>query len=184
MVGSVDVFEIVESMGGVWVRTLDLGQSVHPDVELFPMWKDAELQGDIRYQPVLFFQEILANDLSLLNLIDSKFTIVTRKLQKLYGLNVKPPRANNGQQPQRIQLPAGSHRGGLLGMSALLALSSYPHRTSPVLRGKWMLEAMLGTPPPPPPPDVPALEEAKSATSLSLRARLAKHRANPVCASC
>jgi hypothetical protein len=99
-------------------------------------------------------------------------------------LNVKPPRANNGQQPQRIELPEGSHRGGLLGMSAILAVSSYPHRTSPVLRGKWMLEAMLGTPPPPPPPDVPALEEAKSATSHSLRERLAQHRANPVCASC
>ncbi len=177
-------FDFVQSFVEQWLRTRDLGQSVHPDAELFPMWKDAELQGDIRYQPVLFFQEILANDLSLLNLIDSKFTIVTKKLQKLYGLNVKPPRANNGQQPQRIELPEGSHRGGLLGMSAILAISSYPHRTSPVLRGKWMLEAMLGTPPPPPPPDVPALEEVKSTTSQSLRERLAQHRANPVCASC
>ena len=177
-------FDFVQSFVEQWLRTRDLGQSTHPDTTLFPMWKDAELQGDIRYQPVLFFQEILANDLSLLNLIDSKFTIITRKLQKLYGLNVKPPRANNGQQPQRIDLPEGSHRGGLLGMSAILAVSSYPHRTSPVLRGKWMLEAMLGTPPPPPPADVPALEEGHSAASLTLRERLAQHRANPVCASC
>jgi hypothetical protein len=177
-------FEFVQSFVEQWLRTRDLGQNVHPDPELFPMWKDAELQGDIRYQPVLFFQEILANDLSLLNLIDSKFTIVTRKLQRLYGLNVKPPRPNNGQQPQRIELPEGSHRGGLLGMSAILAVSSYPHRTSPVLRGKWMLDAMLGTPPPPPPPDVPALEEVKGVASHSLRERLAQHRANPVCASC
>jgi hypothetical protein len=177
-------FDFVQSFVEQWLRTRDLGQSIHPDAGLFPMWKDAELQGDIRYQPVLFFQEILANDLSLLNLIDSKFTIVTRKLQKMYGLNVKPPRANNGQQPQRIELPEGSHRGGLLGMSAILAVSSYPHRTSPVLRGKWMLEALLGTPPPPPPPDVPSLEEVKSTTPQSLRERLAQHRANPVCANC
>ena len=66
------------------------------------MWKDAELQGDIRYQPVLFFQEILANNLSLLNLIDSKFTIGTRKLQRLYGLSITPARPNNQAQPQRL----------------------------------------------------------------------------------
>jgi hypothetical protein len=177
-------FEFVQSFVEQWLRTRDLGQNVHPDAELFPMWKDAELQGDIRYQPVLFFQEILANDLSLLNLIDSKFTIVTRKLQRLYGLNLKPARANNGQQPQRVELPEGTHRGGLLGMSAILAVSSYPHRTSPVLRGKWMLDAMLGTPPPPPPADAPALEEGKSVESHNLRERLAQHRANAVCASC
>jgi hypothetical protein len=141
------------------------------------------LQGDIRYQPVLFFQEILSHDLSLLNLIDSKFTIATKKLQKLYGLNVKPPRPDHQQQPQRIELPEGSHRGGLLGMAAVLAISSHPHRTSPVLRGKWMLE-FLGTPPPPPPPNVPALEDGPAAVAHTLRERLAQHRANPACASC
>lgn len=177
-------FDFVQSFVEQWLRTRDLGESITPDEKLFPLWADAELRGDIRYQPVLFFREILANDLSLLNLLDSKFTIATRKLQRLYGLNVKPPRPEAGQQPQRIELPYGSNRGGLLGMAAILAVSSYPHRTSPVLRGKWMLEAILGTPPPPPPPDVPQLEETKGAAVHTLRERLAQHRANPVCASC
>ena len=86
-----------------------------------------------------------------------------RKLQKvLYGTDIKPARPNNQEQPQRIELPEGSHRGGLLGMSAVLAISSHPHRTSPVLRGKWLLETILGTPPPPPPPNVPKLDETKA----------------------
>ena len=177
-------FDFVQSFIEQWLRTRDLGQSFRPDAGLYPLWSDEELRGDIRYQPVLFFREILSNDLSLLNLIDSKFTIATRKLQKLYGLNVKPPRADNGQQPQRIELPEGTNRGGLLGMAAILAVTSHPHRTSPVLRGKWMLEAILGTPPPPPPPDVPTLEEGKAVATHTLRERLAQHRANPVCASC
>jgi mono/diheme cytochrome c family protein len=177
-------FDFVESFVEQWLRTRDLGQSFRPDAELFPMWNDAELQGDIRYQPVLFFREILANNLSLLNLVDSKFTIATRKLQKLYGLNVKPPRPDHQQQPQRIELPEGSNRGGLLGMAAVLAISSHPQRTSPVLRGKWLLDSILGTPPPPPPPNVPALEEGPAATAHTLRERLSQHRANPACASC
>jgi hypothetical protein len=177
-------FEFVQSFVEQWLRTRDLTQSFSPDVELYPNWKDEELRGDIRYQPVLFFQEILANDLSLLNLIDSKFTIATRKLQRLWGTNIAPARPNNQAQPQRIELPEGSNRGGLLGMPAVLAVSSHPHRTSPVLRGKWILEAMLGTPPPPPPPNVPPLEEEKGATANTLREKLAQHRANAVCASC
>jgi hypothetical protein len=175
-------FEFVQSFVEQWLRTRDLGQSFKPDAQLFPTWSDAELRGDVRYQPVLFFQEILSNNLSLLNLIDSKFTIATRKLQRLYGTNIPPARPNNQQQPQRIELPEGSNRGGLLGMAAVLAVSSHPHRTSPVLRGKWILEAMLGTPPPPPPPGVPELEAVKGATTL--REKLAQHRANPACASC
>ncbi len=177
-------FDFVQSFIEQWLHTRDLSQSFKPDTGLYPLWSDEELRGDIRYQPVLFFQEILANDLSLLNLIDSKFTIVTRKLQKLYGLNVKPPRPNEQQQPQRIELPEDTNRGGLLGMTAVLAVSSHPHRTSPVLRGKWLLEAMLGTPPPPPPPDVPVLDESTVAAASTLRERLAQHRSNPVCASC
>jgi mono/diheme cytochrome c family protein len=169
-----------------WLRIRDLGQAFQPDPKLFPEWNDSELQGDIRNQPVLFFREILANDLSILDLLDSKWTIATRKLQKvLYGTSIKPSRPDNQEQPQRIELPEGSHRGGLLGMSAVLAVSSHPHRTSPVLRGKWLLEAILGTPPPPPPPNVPKLEEAKAGDApATLRERLAQHREDPACAGC
>lgn len=178
-------FDFVQSFVEQWLGTRALGQTIRPDAKLFPVYSgDEELQGDIRYQPVLFFREILSNDLSLLNLLDSKFTITTKKLQKLYGLDVKPPRGNNGSAPQRIELPDGSHRGGLLGMSAVLAVSSHPQRTSPVLRGKWMLDAILGTPPPPPPPNVPALEEPTGEAPKTVRELLTRHRADPVCASC
>ncbi len=167
-----------------WLGTRELGRTIAPDAKLFPVFSDDELRSDIRYQPVVFFREILGNDLSLLNLLDSKFTTATRKLQKLYGLNIKPPRPDAGGQPQRIELPEGSPRGGLLGMSAVLIASSYPHRTSPVLRGKWLLETLLGTPPPPPPPNVPPLEEKGAASAQTVRERLAQHRKNPVCAGC
>jgi len=169
-----------------WLRTRDLGTAFKPDAELFPEWNDPELQGDIKNQPILFFREILVNNLSLLDLLDSNWTIATRKLQKvLYKTSIKPARPKNQEQPQRIELPEGSHRGGLLGMTAVLAVSSHPHRTSPVLRGKWMLDAILGTPPPPPPPNVPKLDESGAAvTASTLRERLAQHRANPACASC
>jgi cytochrome c553 len=167
-----------------WLEIRELGRTIQPDPKLFPMYGDDELRSDIRYQPIMFFHELLVNNLSLLNLIDSKFTVATRKLQRLYGLNVAPPRANAGGQPQRIELPEGSHRGGLLGMSAVLIASSYPHRTSPVLRGKWILQALLGTPPPPPPPNVPPLEEKQGPAPKTVRERLTEHRSNPACASC
>src|SRR5215475_11875413 len=91
----------------------------------------------------------------------------------------------DGQQPQIVDLPEGSTRGGLLGMPAVLAVSSYPYRTSPVLRGAWILESILGTPPPPPPPNVPALEDSHDAAAAkTVRERLTQHRANPTCAGC
>lgn len=174
-------FDFEQSFVEQWLRTRDLGKSIQPDTELYPSWKDEELQGDIRYQPILFFREILAHDLSLLNLLDSKFTIATRKLQKLYGLDIKQ---EHGSQPDRIELPEGSNRGGLLGMAAILAVSSHPQRTSPVLRGKWLLESILGTPPPPPPPNVPPLAEGPAQETHTVRERLSLHRANPACATC
>ena len=154
--------DFAQSFVDQWLRIRDLGQAFQPDPKLFPEWKDSELQGDIKNQPVLFFREIFVNDLSILDLLDSNWTIATRKLQKvLYRTDIKPARPNNQEQPQRIELPEGSHRGGLLGMSAVLAISSHPHRTSPVLRGKWLLETILGTPPPPPPANVPEARRDK-----------------------
>jgi hypothetical protein len=185
MLRSPKSLEFVESFVEQCLGTRELGHTINPDAKLFPMYAgDEELRGDIRYQPVLFFQEILTRNLSLLNLIDSNFTILTRKLQRLYGTNVRPPRPDASGQPQRMELPENSHRGGLLGMSVVLAVSSYPYRTSPVLRGKWILDAMLGTPPPPPPPNVPTLNEHPGATGQTIRDRLTQHRADPVCAGC
>ncbi len=175
----------VESFVTQWLGTRELGREFVPDPKIFPNYaSDADLQGDIRFQPIVFFHAMLANDAPVTDLIDSNWTIMTKKLAVLYGLDKSLLNKDNQEQPQRIKLPPGSHRGGLLGMSAVLAGSSYPYRTSPVLRGKWVLDAILGTPPLPPPPNVPALEEKPGAAPATMRERLAQHRANPVCASC
>jgi mono/diheme cytochrome c family protein len=165
-----------------WLNTRELGRDIKPDEKIFPAYYDAEIQSAIRYEPILFFQEILSQNLSVLNLLDSNFTILTNKLSNFYGLSLK----GLTQQPKRAELPENSHRGGILNMSAVLAVSSYPQRTSPVLRGKWILEAVLGTPPPPPPPNVPDLKEDdhSAAAARTLRERLEEHRRDPVCASC
>jgi hypothetical protein len=184
MLRSPKSFDFAQNFVEQWLGTRVLGQGTEPDAKLFPAYAgDAELQGDIRLQPVVFFRELLMSDLSLLNLIDSKFTITTKKLQKLYGSDVLPPKKESSN-PQRVELPEGSNRGGLLGMSAILVVSSHPQRTSPVLRGKWLLDAILGTPPPAPPANVPPLEEATAAKPRTVREILTQHRADPVCASC
>jgi hypothetical protein len=137
----------------------------------------------LRYEPILFFDELLKSGGSLLDLLDSDWTVGSKELLKHYGLpaDIEGLREN----PVRVPLPPGSHRGGLLGMASILAVSSLPNRTSPVLRGKWALENLLGLPPPPPPPDVPKLEENHAGDApKTTRARLEQHRANPACASC
>jgi uncharacterized protein DUF1588/uncharacterized protein DUF1592/uncharacterized protein DUF1587/uncharacterized protein DUF1585/uncharacterized protein DUF1595 len=164
-----------------WLGTRELGRDIKPDPKLFPEYYDAELQAAIRFQPILFFQELLASNLSLLNLIESNFTFVNTTLNRHYKLNMTGLR----QQPFKRDLPADSHRGGLLGMAAIAAVSSYPNRTSPVLRGKWVLDAMLGTPPPPPPPDIPALPETHAGEApRTTRERLMQHRENAACGAC
>ncbi len=168
-----------------WLRTRELAGDKAPDPKLFPAYAgDEELRSDIRFQPILFFREVLIRDMPVLDLLDSKYTIGTSNLSKHYGIEL-PLKATAKKQPQWVELPADSHRGGLLGMSAVLAVSSYPYRTSPVLRGAWILDSIRGTPPPPPPPNVPALEEPHSgAPPTTVRERLTRHRADPVCAGC
>jgi hypothetical protein len=167
-----------------WLRTRDLGREKSPDPAIFTHYAgDEELRSDIRYQPIVFFRELLVRNESLLSLIDSDFTMLTRKLVRLYGLNVRM-RPDRREALHRVALPPGSDRGGLLGMSAVLATTSYPNRTSPVLRGAWVLDALLGTPPPPPPPNVPALEEPHTAKANTVRERLTLHRDKPACAGC
>ncbi len=167
-----------------WLRIRQLDTDKAPDAKLFPPWStDEELRSDIRLQPAIFFYEVFKRNLSLLTLIDSSQTIATRKLAKHMGEPITF--TGDAQQPQWAELPKGSTRGGLLGMPAVLAVSSYPYRTSPVLRGAWILESILGTPPPPPPADVPALEKQASAeVPKSVREMLTQHRANPACAGC
>ncbi len=175
-------FQFAERFVEQWLGTRELGRDIRPDERLFPGYYDAELKSVIGYEPVLFFQEILAGGSSLLELIDSDWTFLNRTLVRHYNLRQIDDLRQN---PRRVELPEGSRRGGLVSMAAVLAVSSYPHRTSPVLRGKWVLENLLGTPPPPPPPDVPELDEEHSVVNAAtLRERLEQHRADAVCASC
>ncbi len=168
-----------------WLHTRDLGGDKMPDAKLFPQYaKDEDLRGDIRLQPVYFFREMLIRKVSILNLLDSEFTVGTSHLEKHMGVKF-PLDPGRRSQPQWVKLPEGSKRGGILGMPAVLAVSSYPYRTSPVLRGAFILDAILGTPPPPPPPNVPPLGEEKAgAAPKSVRERLAMHRADATCAGC
>lgn len=168
-----------------WLHTRELSHNKAPDAKLFPeMAKDEDLRSDIRYQPIMFFREVFLQNLSLEYFLDSQHTIGTRKLERHFGLKLAL-RPNQTSQPHWVPLPENSNRGGLLGMPAVLTVSSYPYRTSPVLRGAWILESLLGTPPPPPPANVPPLEDAPGgAAPKSVRERLAQHRENAVCASC
>lgn len=166
-----------------WLRTRALEGDKAPDAELFPRYQvDEELRADIRLQPVFFFREVFKENHSLLSFLDSDSTIMTGTLAKHFGLKLE---MQQSKDPRWMELPVGSNRGGLLGMPAVLAVSSYPYRTSPVLRGAWVLDSILGTPPPPPPPNVPALDEQHEAvTPRTMRELLTQHRENPVCASC
>jgi hypothetical protein len=171
---------LAESFAGQWLETRRLGTEVKPDRQVFPRYTD-ELESAMREEPILFLLEILAENRSLVELLDADFTYADQALARHYGI---PPPPGFGQ-PRRVSLPKDSHRGGVLTMAAVLTVSSYPHRTSPVLRGKWVMESLLGTPPKPPPPDVPSLpEDKKQAEGKTLRERLLAHRANPACASC
>ena len=161
-----------------WLGTRALGREFKPDKSI--RGYDSELEGGMKYEPVFFFHEILTENRSLLDLLKADYTYVNRRLARHYRI-----KGEFREQPKRVQLTDENRRGGLLSMAAVLAVSSYPHRTSPVLRGKWILETILGDPPPPPPPNVPELEESASrVSSESLRQRLELHRQNVACAQC
>jgi hypothetical protein len=147
-------------------------QSVFPDF-------DDTLRQALERETELFFGSIVQEDRSALDLLRADYTFVNERVARLYGLpNVK------GNHFRRVTLPADNPRRGLLGHGSILTVTSYPHRTSPVVRGKWILENLLGVPPPPPPPDVPELEDSSGGDTLTMRERLAKHRSVPSCASC
>jgi hypothetical protein len=151
--------------------------SIAPDLRLYPDFDD-NLRQAFRQETELFFQSILREDRSVLDLLRADYTFLNERLAKHYGI----PHVY-GSRFRRVTLDSGSRRGGLLRQGSILTVTSYATRTSPVIRGKWILENILGTPPPPPPPNVPALETSVSA-NLPVRERLAQHRADPACASC
>ncbi|WP_162658861.1 DUF1592 domain-containing protein [Tuwongella immobilis] len=167
-----------ESFAVQWLGLASLGGSVRPDAKLFPEF-DAKLAESMRQETILFVDAIFREDRSLTDLIDGNFTFVNERLAKLYGIpNI------TGEAMQRVTL-TDRRRGGVLGQASVLTVTSFPIRTSPVLRGRWVLEELLGSHVPPPPPNVPELKPNEGGmTAKSLRERLELHRKQADCASC
>ena len=167
---------LVSNFAGQWL-TLRNAAAVRPDEDEFPDFGEG-LRQAFRRETELLFDSVLREDRSALDLLAADYTFVNERLARHYGIpNVR------GSHFRRVALDDAA-RGGLLGHGSILTVTSYANRTSPVNRGKWVLENILGTPPPPPPPDVPELETAEGAEPLSMREAMEQHRANPVCASC
>lgn len=169
---------LVKNFAGQWLylRNLD---STTPDLRRFPDFDD-NLRQAFRRETELFFEDVLRNDRSVLKLISADYTYLNERLAKHYGI----PHVY-GSRFRRVSTAGDDkRRGGLLRHGSILTITSYATRTSPVIRGNWVLENLIGAPPPPPPPDVPALEDNTVAANLSVRERLLEHRANPACASC
>jgi hypothetical protein len=162
-----------------WLRLQDLDK-IHPDALLFPYY-DHSLGEALKKETELFFDSIVRDDRSILDLLTADYTFVNDRIARHYGLqNV------NGPDFRRVTL-ADENRRGLLGHGSILALTSVADRTSPVLRGKWIMEVLLASPPPAPPPNVPTLDETKAEAGdkmLTTRERMEQHRANPQCNSC
>ncbi len=162
------------------LQWLNLGRlnAVAPDTELFPYFDD-NLRAAFKKETELFVNHVIKQDRPLLELLDAPYTFVNERLANFYGIP-----DIHGSHFRKVSL-SDRARGGLLGQGSILTITSYANRTSPVIRGKWVLENLLGSPPPPPPPNVPGLRDKNDQGKvLSMRARMEQHRANPVCASC
>lgn len=160
-----------------WLHLRNL-ESLTPDVRLFPDFDD-NLRQAFRRESELFFESILQEDRGALNLLKADYTFLNERLAKHYEIA-----GIYGSHFRRVALKPEDRRGGILRHGSVLAVTSYATRTSPVIRGNWILGNLLGSPPPPPPDNVPALRENTVASRLPVRERLAEHRANPACASC
>ncbi len=170
--------QLVNNFAGQWLQIRNIWEATI-DPETFPEWDDS-LKGAMKEETELFFQAIVQEDRDVRELLASDFTFMNEKLARFYGVA-----GVSGDKFQRVTLPADSPRGGVLTQGSVLLSTSTPTRTSPVIRGKWILEQILGTPPSPPPPDVPPLGEQKTVNqSASLRHRLEEHVSRPECATC
>jgi hypothetical protein len=164
------------SFAGQWleIRNLD---SVKPDPQKFPEWSP-ELRDAMRTETRMFFDHVLRENRPLTDFLDARYTFLNEQLARHYGIG-----GVSGPDFRKVELTS-EQRGGILSQASVLTVSSYPTRTSVVLRGKYVLGNILGAPPPPPPPDVPPLDEGAVGTAASLRQQMERHRSDPACASC
>jgi hypothetical protein len=179
LLASADADALATRFAAQWLRLQDL-EKVIPDPILYP-YSDQTLSLALKKETELFFNSLVREDRSLLDLFTADYTYANERVARHYGIpNV------TGAEFRRVTLPAD--RRGILGHGSILTLTSIAERTSPVQRGKWVMEVLLGSPPPPPPPNVPALEETKgtaeSGRPLTVRERMEQHRSNPQCTSC
>jgi hypothetical protein len=171
---------LVENFAGQWLELRNIREHT-PDPDIFDEF-DENLRDAMRRETELFIDSQLSADRSVVDLLNADYTFVNERLARHYGIP-----GVYGERFRRVSLgPAQDHRRGLLGQASLLTVTSYPNRTSPVLRGKWVLGNLLGAPPPPPPPDVNTTltDKDESGRFVSVRARLEQHRRNPACSSC
>ena len=169
----------VSNFAAQWLFLRDL-EAKQPDELLFPDF-DETLRNGFQRETELFLDSVLRENRSVLDLLNANYTFINDRLARHYGIpNIE------GSYFRRVTFPADSVRGGLLGQGSILTITSYATRTSPVVRGKWVLENLLNSAPPPPPPDVPALktEGSEAGKVLSMREAMIQHRANPACAGC
>ena len=168
---------LVRNFAGQWLYLRNLG-TARPDPKGFPEF-DENVRQALQQEIDLFLESILLTEKgSVAELLDADYTFLNDSLARFYGIP-----SIYGSQFRRVKL-TDENRKGLLGKGAVLLVTSYPTRTSPTLRGKWVLENIMGTPPPPPPPNVPSLKDDKDVQDLTMRQRMEQHRANPACAVC
>ena len=167
---------LVSNFFGQWLYLRNM-EAVLPDPSAFPDF-DENLRAALERETDLFVASLIREDRSLLDLLRADYTFVNERLARHYGIE-----GVHGTEFRRVTLTDDA-RKGLLGKGSVLTVTSYPNRTSPTLRGKFILENLLGSPPPPPPPNVPSLKDDKDVSHLTMRERMELHRASPVCASC
>jgi mono/diheme cytochrome c family protein len=168
---------LVDNFAGQWLQFRNI-EVVRPDGQRFPDF-DESLRYSMKRETELFVENIVRQDGSVLDFLDANYSFLDERLARFYGVP-----GVTGPEFRKVDMSATDRGGGILAQASILTISSYATRTSPVLRGKWILENLLNAPPPPPPPSVPALDDTKVGEAASLRQQMEAHRQSAVCASC
>jgi len=166
----------VKNFAGQWLFLRNV-PSVQPDPAAFPSW-DENLRQSMEKETELWVDSQMRDDRSVVDLLKTDYTFVNQRLAEHYGIE-----GIYGNEFRRVTL-TDPKRQGLLGQASIMSVTAYPNRTAPTIRGKWVLEQLLGTPPPPPPPNVPFLKEDAKHTKMTMRQRMEEHRTAPQCAVC